>query len=89
VRVFSTACDSASITSAVSKWRPFSFNFTQGNSKSGWVGDDSHFIFGKKFPDKKEVWDGALPWCNSQFSCHQSSGRSLRTFSRSCRKTSQ
>jgi hypothetical protein len=31
VRLFSTACDSASITSIVSKWRPFSFIFNQGN----------------------------------------------------------
>jgi hypothetical protein len=31
VRVFSTACDSASIISVVSKWRPFSFVFNRGN----------------------------------------------------------
>jgi hypothetical protein len=57
VRVFSTACDSASITSVVSKWRPISFIFNRyqfylqsGKQKSqgeqempvGWVEDDSH-----------------------------------------------
>jgi hypothetical protein len=31
VRVFSTACDSVSITSVVSKWRPFSFIFNRRN----------------------------------------------------------
>jgi hypothetical protein len=31
---------------------------------------------------KKEVWGGAL-WCNNRFFWHQSSGRSLRLFSRS------
>jgi hypothetical protein len=29
---------------------------------------------------KEEVWSGVLSWCNSQFFCSQSSGRSLRTF---------
>jgi hypothetical protein len=43
----------------------------------------------QKFPDKGEVWDAALSWCNSQFFCRQSSGRSLRTCSRSRCKTSQ
>jgi hypothetical protein len=31
VTLFSTACDSASITSVVSKWQSFSFIFNQGN----------------------------------------------------------
>jgi hypothetical protein len=31
VRVFSTAYDSTSITSIVSKWQPFSFIFNRGN----------------------------------------------------------
>jgi hypothetical protein len=36
--------------------------------KVGWVGDDSHVVFGKKNSlVNKEVWDGALLWCNSQF----------------------
>jgi hypothetical protein len=32
----------------VSKWRPFSFIFNQGNRKVGWLGNDSHVVFGKK-----------------------------------------
>jgi hypothetical protein len=31
VRVSSTACDSASITSIVSKWLPFNHSFNRGN----------------------------------------------------------
>jgi hypothetical protein len=38
---------------------------------------------------EKEVRDGVLLWCNSQFFCLQSSGRRLCTFSRSHCKTSQ
>jgi hypothetical protein len=38
---------------------------------------------------KREVWGGALSWCNSQFFCRRSPGRSLRTSSCSRRKTSQ
>jgi hypothetical protein len=37
----------------------------------------------------KEVWDDALSWRNGQFFRRQSSGRSLRTFWRSRRKTTQ
>jgi hypothetical protein len=33
VSVFSTAYDSASITSVVSKWRPFSFIFNRANGE--------------------------------------------------------
>jgi hypothetical protein len=53
MRVFSTACDSASITSIVSKWRPLSFILNQGNRNPEWVADDSHDVFGQKFPSEK------------------------------------
>jgi hypothetical protein len=85
--MFSTACDSASITSVVSKWRSFSFYLQSGNREVGWTGDYSHVVFGQKFPCVKELWDGALAWWDSQFFCRQSSGRSLYTFSRNRRKT--
>jgi hypothetical protein len=57
VRVFSTACDSVSITSIV--W-PLSFIFNRGNRKVGWVGDDSHVASGKNSLVKNEVLDGAV-----------------------------
>jgi hypothetical protein len=38
---------------------------------------------------RTEVWDGALSWRSSQVCSRQSSERSLHTFSRSRRKTSQ
>jgi hypothetical protein len=41
------AFDSTSITSTVSKWRPFSFILSRRNRKVWWVGNDSH-VFGKK-----------------------------------------
>jgi hypothetical protein len=47
VKVLSTTCNSASITSSVSKWQSFSFIFNQGNRVS-WVREDSHVVFGKK-----------------------------------------
>jgi hypothetical protein len=59
VRVFSTACNSASMTTTVSKWQPFSFIFNRENREKfagvqvrqeGWVRDDSHIVFGKKIP---------------------------------------
>jgi hypothetical protein len=53
VRVFSTACQSASTTSVVSKWLPFTFTFNWGNRKVGWMEDDSHVVFGQKFPGEK------------------------------------
>jgi hypothetical protein len=59
VRVFSTACNSALIISNVSKWRPFNFIFNRGNRKVGQVGDDSHVVFGQKFPGVK----GSVRWC--------------------------
>jgi hypothetical protein len=39
MRLFSTACDSASIPQILSKWRPFSFTFNRANSKEGLVED--------------------------------------------------
>jgi hypothetical protein len=48
--VFSTACDSASITSVV-KMAAFQFHLQSGKQrKVGWVGDDCHVDFGQKFP---------------------------------------
>jgi hypothetical protein len=46
-------------------------------------------FFVKNFLVEKEVWDGLLSWCNSQFFCLQSSARSLRKFWSCCRKLSQ
>jgi hypothetical protein len=85
VKVF---IDSASITSIVSKWRPFSFIFNWETEKSMKGGECQPCCFWSKFLVRKEVWDGALSWCNSQFSCSQSSGRSLHRFSHSRRKMS-
>jgi hypothetical protein len=34
----------------------------------------------KSYLVKKEVWDGALSWCNSQLFCRQSSGWSLHKY---------
>jgi hypothetical protein len=47
------------------------------------------FLFARSCWVRTEVWDGALSWWSSQVCCCQSSGRRLRTFSRSRRKTSQ
>jgi hypothetical protein len=55
VTVFSTACDSASITSSVPKWWVFGFIFNRGNRKVEWVGDESHVAFGKNSVVEKEV----------------------------------
>jgi hypothetical protein len=55
VRVFSTACDSASISSLVSKWRPFSFVSSQGNRKVGWMGTTVMLFLVRNFQVKKEV----------------------------------
>jgi hypothetical protein len=52
VKLFGTACDSASITSVVSKWRPFSFIFNCETEKWGGRGGDSHVVFGQRFPGK-------------------------------------
>jgi hypothetical protein len=54
MRVLSTACDSASITSFVSKWVPFSFIFNPGNGEVGWMGDDGQIVFGHKFHGEKD-----------------------------------
>jgi hypothetical protein len=60
VTVFSIACDSASITSIVSNWRPFSFIFNRRNrGKKWWVGDDSHVAFGQELSGEK----GSVRWC--------------------------
>jgi hypothetical protein len=42
------------------------------------VWGNSHVYFGKMFPGGKGSAVGALSWCNSQYFCRQSSGRSLR-----------
>jgi hypothetical protein len=57
--MFSTACGSDSITPVLSKWWPFSFIFSRGNRKVGWVGDDSHIIFGQRIPGEKRI----VRWC--------------------------
>jgi hypothetical protein len=68
MRVFSTACDSASITSTVSKWRPFSFIFNRGNrEKQGGWGTTVMSLLVKYSVVRKEVWDGELSWRNSFF----------------------
>jgi hypothetical protein len=76
--MFSTACDSASITSIVLKWWPFSFIFNWGNreKKGGW-GTVVMLFLVKKFPGEK----GSVRQCivvMQQFFCRQSSeGRGL------------
>jgi hypothetical protein len=55
----STAYDPACITSVVSKWRLFSFIFNRRNRKVRSVGDNSHDVFGKKFPSEK----ASVRWC--------------------------
>jgi hypothetical protein len=49
----------------------FQFHLQSGKQReAGWVEDDSHVVFDKrKFLVKKEVWDGALSWCNNKFFC--------------------
>jgi hypothetical protein len=47
VRVFSTACDSATITSVVSKWLKW------GNRKNRVGGGNSHVVFGQEFLGEK------------------------------------
>jgi hypothetical protein len=51
VREFSTARDSASITSTVTKYGLSILSSTEETGKVGWVGDDSHVAF-----DKKILW---------------------------------
>jgi hypothetical protein len=72
------------------KMAAFGSIFNWGNrDKYGWWGTKVMLFWSKTILWKKEVWDGALSWCNGQFFCRQSSGRSLRTFSHSRRKTLQ
>jgi hypothetical protein len=52
VKMFSTACDSALITSSVSKWRPFSFTF-KGPSQASRVGIVVSHVFGQQFPGEE------------------------------------
>jgi hypothetical protein len=53
VRLFSTACDSASITSILLIWLPFSLSSVGETEKSRVDGDVSHVVFGQKFPGEK------------------------------------
>jgi hypothetical protein len=48
--------------------------------KVGWVGNDSHVVFGQKFPGEKGSGDSVLSWCNNQFLCSQSSWQSSHIF---------
>jgi hypothetical protein len=79
VKVFSTACDSASINSTVLAWWSFGFIFNRGNRKVGCVGITVMFFLLKISCLKRKCF----VVINSQFFCRQSSGRSLRTFSHS------
>jgi hypothetical protein len=90
--VFGAACESASITSVVSKWQ-----YLQSRKQKivaggqvrqvGWVGDNSHVVFDQKMPWWKMKMRGV--YCHdATASCHQSSGWSLCKFSRCRRKTS-
>jgi hypothetical protein len=91
-------CDSAWISSVLSTRRPFNFIFIFGNRKKsqgtksgecgGW-GMTAIFSFARNCWVGTEVWDGALSWWSSELCSRQSSGRRLRRFSRSRRKTSQ
>jgi hypothetical protein len=87
LRVFSIDCDFASITTICQNGCFSVSSSIRKTEKSRVGGGHSRVAFGQKFPGKKEVWNGASSWCNSQFLCHQSSGWSLRTFSRSRRKS--
>jgi hypothetical protein len=42
-----------SLALIVSKWWPFSFSSIGKREKVEWVGDDSHFVLGQKFPGEK------------------------------------
>jgi hypothetical protein len=79
-----TACDSAPITSHFRNGDLSASSSIGETAKQGGWGT-TVMLFMWIFPP----WDGELSWCNSQFFCRQSSERSLRTFSRSRRKTSQ
>jgi hypothetical protein len=55
VRVLNIACDSAQITSIVSKLADFSFIFNRGNRKVGSIGTTVMLFLVKKFPCENEV----------------------------------
>jgi hypothetical protein len=57
--------------------------------KVGWLGRTVMLILVRKSLVEKGSVSSALSWCNRQFICRPSSGRSLCTSSRSHRKTSQ
>jgi hypothetical protein len=60
--VSSTLCDSAWISSVVSNWRPFSFNFIFGNRKKSQgarSGNNRHFAFRQKLLGE----DGSVRRC--------------------------
>jgi hypothetical protein len=60
VRVFRTACDSGSIISVVSKWRPSIFNFNRGYKKNRVGGGRHSCCFGVEGSlVTKKAWDGA------------------------------
>jgi hypothetical protein len=72
------------------KMTPFQFYLHSGKQKNKVGGGTKVMLFlVKNSLMKKNVWNGTLSWCYSQFFCRQSSERSLRTFSRSLHKTSQ
>jgi hypothetical protein len=61
VRVFSTACIFALITSVVSKWQLFSFIFSRGNREKQREWETTVMLFSvKEFLVKSEVLGGAL-----------------------------
>jgi hypothetical protein len=69
--VFRPACDSASITLVVSKWRHLQSEKqrkVRGSQvrRVECVGGHRHDVV-KTFLMKKEAWDGVLSWCNNQF----------------------
>jgi hypothetical protein len=83
---WSTTWDSTSITLVVRKWWPYSFHFNRGNRKVRWAGTTVMLFLVRNSQLKKEVWNDALSWCNSQFFCSQSLVQSVRIFSLGCRK---
>jgi hypothetical protein len=62
----------------------FPFYLQSGKQrKVGWVGNNSHVVFGKKkkSPGENGSGDSVLSWCNNQFLCRQNLGQILHTFS--------
>jgi hypothetical protein len=67
-----------------------SFTFNMGSSKRMVVWGMTVVLFlVNNSSVKMEVWEVELSWCNSQFLCRQSSGRSVHASLCSCCKTSQ